>query len=101
MRIYQATELGEALAPPGSTSPGSHHAHALHSPYWWLKCPSACDEDHPLVAALPRFLEWDIIQTAVDPDRRADAVAGARQEPRPLRSGGPATSPAGVDRVAA
>ena len=33
---------------------GSHHAHALHSPYWWLKCAVGVnDDDHPLVAALP------------------------------------------------
>jgi hypothetical protein len=22
---------------------GSHHAHALHSPYWWLKCAYGLD----------------------------------------------------------
>jgi hypothetical protein len=40
---------------------GTHHAHALHSPYWWLKCASGIDNER---ARLPnlyhRFLAWDI-----------------------------------------
>ena len=27
-----------ARSRPGCGCAGSHHAHALHSPYWWLKC---------------------------------------------------------------
>ena len=43
-----------SCARPGSTLTGSHHAHALHSPYWWLKCAVGVDDDdHPLVAPLP------------------------------------------------
>jgi hypothetical protein len=37
VRIYTATELGEAARRRAEVV-GSHHAHALHSPYWWLKC---------------------------------------------------------------
>jgi hypothetical protein len=41
----------------------SHHAHALHSPYWWLKCAVGPSNDsHPLVAKYRKFLEWDIIE---------------------------------------
>ena len=48
---------------PGSTSPGSHHAHALHSPYWWLRCLVGPQrDDHKWVARYKRFLEWDIIE---------------------------------------
>ena len=38
VRIYSATELKAKLRSAGFDVRGSHHAHALHSPYWWLKC---------------------------------------------------------------
>ena len=38
VRIYSATELKAKLRSAGLRVIGSHHAHALHSPYWWLKC---------------------------------------------------------------
>jgi hypothetical protein len=38
-------------------------AHALHAPYWWLKCAvGPRRDDHPLVSSYRRFLEWDIIE---------------------------------------
>ena len=44
--------------------PGAaHHAHALHSPYWWLKCAvGPTNDDHPLVKAYLQVLVWDIAQ---------------------------------------
>ena len=36
VRIYTATELKAKLRSAGLAVTGSHHAHALHSPYWWL-----------------------------------------------------------------
>ena len=30
---------------------GSHHAHALHSPYWWLKCAVGVDKDNAAIRA--------------------------------------------------
>ena len=64
VRIYTRDRAeGQAAQRPGSTSTGSHHAHALHSPYWWLKCAvGPRNDDHPAVAAYRRFLEWDIIE---------------------------------------
>ncbi len=62
VRIYSATELKAKLRAAGFGVAGSHHAHALHSPYWWLKCAVGVnDEDHPLVRRYRKFLEWDII----------------------------------------
>ena len=50
VRIYSATELKAKLRAAGLAVTGSHHAHALHSPYWWLKCAVGVDDDdHPLV----------------------------------------------------
>ena len=63
VRIYSATELKAKLAAAGLRVGSSHHAHALHSPYWWLKCAvGPRHDDHPLVAKYRRFLEWDIVE---------------------------------------
>lgn len=62
VRIYSATELKAKLASAGLELRGSHRAHALHSPYWWLKCAvGPTDDDHPAVARYRSFLEWDIV----------------------------------------
>lgn len=63
VRIYSATELKAKLRSAGLDVTGSHHAHALHSPYWWLKCAvGPRREDHKLVNSYRKFLEWDIIK---------------------------------------
>lgn len=62
VRIYSERELRRNLRDAGLDPGGSHHAHALHSPYWWLRCaidPQGSD-DHPLVKAYHRLLVWDI-----------------------------------------
>ena len=47
------------IAPPAPASP--HHAHSLHTPYWWLKCAVGVGrDDHRLVQAYHRLLVWDI-----------------------------------------
>jgi hypothetical protein len=61
VRIYTATELKAKLRSAGLSITASHHAHALHSPYWWLKCAVGVGrEDHRLVHAYKRLLEWEI-----------------------------------------
>ena len=61
VRIYSATELTAKLRTAGLTVVGSHRAHALHSPYWWLKCAvGPRRDDHPLVQRYRRLLEWEI-----------------------------------------
>lgn len=61
VRIYSATELKAKLRAAGFDVVAQHHAHALHSPYWWLKCAVGVNrDDHPLVARYRRFLEWEI-----------------------------------------
>jgi SAM-dependent methyltransferase len=63
VRIYTATELKAKLRSAGLDVTGSHHAHALHSPYWWLKCAVGVRrEDHRLVRSYKRLLEWEIIR---------------------------------------
>ena len=63
VRIYSATELKAKLRTAGLKVTGSHHAHALHSPYWWLKCAvGPRNEDHPLVSRYRKLLEWEIVE---------------------------------------
>ena len=62
VRIYSGTELKAKLRTAGFDVFASHRAHALHSPYWWLKCAvGPANNDHPLVTRYRRFLEWDIM----------------------------------------
>ncbi len=61
VRIYSRRALAGGLRQAGLQAMGGHHAHALHSPYWWLKCVVGVDrEDHPAVKAYHRVLSWDI-----------------------------------------
>lgn len=61
VRIYTEQLLRHRLTGAGLSPQGSHRAHALHSPYWWLKCLVGPTNDvHPLVKAYHRLLVWDI-----------------------------------------
>ncbi len=63
VRIFTRSELEAKLARSGLRVGGHHHAHALHSPYWWLKCAvGVTDDDHPLARAYHRVLVWDIMK---------------------------------------
>ena len=63
VRIYRADGLRAVLAGAGLTPEGSHHAHALHAPYWWLRCAVGPQrEDHPAVRRYRALLEWDIVR---------------------------------------
>ena len=69
VRIYRHSMLVERLRAAGLEVYGVHHAHALHSPYWWLKAAVGVErDDHPLVRAYHRLLVWDI--TAATPVTR-------------------------------
>jgi SAM-dependent methyltransferase len=61
VRIYSATELKAKLRTAGLRITGSHHAHALHSPYWWLKCAVGPRRtDSKAVNTYRKMLEWEI-----------------------------------------
>jgi len=61
VRIYTRPGLEAKLRAAGLVVGGHHHAHALHSPYWWLKCAVGVHDDaHPLARAYHRMLVWDI-----------------------------------------
>lgn len=61
VRIYRRSQLEGRLKGSGFFPYGAHHAHALHSPYWWLRCLlGERAEDNALVKAYYRLLVWDI-----------------------------------------
>jgi len=63
IRIFTRRELVTKLTRSGLTVTGHHHAHALHSPYWWVKCAVGVrNDDHPLASAFHRLLVWDIMR---------------------------------------
>ncbi len=63
VRIYGFRQLVGRLRAAGLAYDGRHHAHALHAPYWWLKCAVGVDDErHPLVRAYHRLLVWDIMR---------------------------------------
>lgn len=62
VRIYKASELARKLSEAGLEVGGTDHAHALHSPYWWLKCAVGVDNnDNPLVKGYHQLLVWDMM----------------------------------------
>lgn len=63
VRIYGLPELRTKLAAAGFQTGDSHRAHALHSPYWWLKCAVGLENDgNPAVKAYLKLLTWDIVE---------------------------------------
>jgi SAM-dependent methyltransferase len=63
VRIYTRAEMETKLGRAGLRAGDHHHAHGLHSPYWWLKCAVGVhDDDHPLARAYHRLLVWDIMK---------------------------------------
>ncbi len=62
VHIFNAKNLRKTIQQAGFDHKGGHFAHGLHSPYWWLKCLLwERRDDHPLIRAWQRFLEWDIL----------------------------------------
>jgi SAM-dependent methyltransferase len=63
VRIFTRRELTTKIARSGLVVSGHHYAHALHSPYWWLKCAVGVHDDaHPLAAGYHKLLVWDIMR---------------------------------------
>ncbi|MGH7859002.1 MAG: class I SAM-dependent methyltransferase [Candidatus Binatia bacterium] len=61
VRIYRRRQIVGRLASVGLQPYGIGFAHALHTPYWWLRClVGPRNDDNRLVRAYRGFLEWDI-----------------------------------------
>jgi SAM-dependent methyltransferase len=63
VRVYRGHELRGRLAAAGLRVTGTDHVHALHAPYWWLRCLVGPDDDRAWpVRQYHRFLVWDIVR---------------------------------------
>jgi SAM-dependent methyltransferase len=63
IRIYQRRQVLDRLRRVGLRPYASHHAHALHAPYWWLKCALGVDNDQAApVRMYHKMLVWDIMK---------------------------------------
>jgi len=63
IRIYRKKELREMLMKQGFKCWKINYKHALHMPYWWLKCLVGLkNEENPLVKYYKEFLEWDMMR---------------------------------------
>jgi SAM-dependent methyltransferase len=61
VRIYRQAGLNDVLRTAGLRPSRSHRTHALHSPYWWLRCAVGPTNDgNRMVKAYHRLLVWDI-----------------------------------------
>ncbi|HOF04839.1 MAG TPA: class I SAM-dependent methyltransferase [Syntrophales bacterium] len=62
VRIFRQRELQRLLEDAGTACTAVRYKHALHAPYWWLRClVGHKNEGHPLVRLYREFLEWDIM----------------------------------------
>jgi SAM-dependent methyltransferase len=63
VRIFTRREIELKLRRAGLVVGAHHHAHALHSPYWWLKCAVGVqDDNNALAGAYHKLLVWDIMR---------------------------------------
>jgi len=63
LRIFRASALRQDVERFGMHFLRRHWAHALHAPFWWLKCLFWKSQDHhPLIKAYHRLLVWDLMQ---------------------------------------
>ncbi|AQA17246.1 SAM-dependent methyltransferase [Halioglobus japonicus] len=63
IRIFRANELREDIEQLGFARYHRHWAHALHVPFWWLKCMFWNNQDDNwLVKQYHRLLVWDLME---------------------------------------
>ena len=63
VRLYRRSVIFDRLASAGLVPYTTHHAHGLHSPYWWIKCAvGPKNDEHWLVKQYHKLLVWDIVK---------------------------------------
>ncbi len=77
IRIYKKRQLREMLTRQGMSLWKINYRHALHAPYWWLKCLVGIkNEENIFVRMYHKFLVWDLfskpravrmLETALNP----------------------------------
>lgn len=63
IRIFNASKLKQEINALGLRCYKRHWAHALHSPYWWLKCLFwNSSKDNLLIRGYHKILVWDLMK---------------------------------------
>ncbi len=63
IRIYTQSVLGDRLTAAGLRVRGARRAHALHSPYWWIRCAGGVNNaDRVLARRYHDLLVWQIMK---------------------------------------
>jgi SAM-dependent methyltransferase len=63
IRIFNALALQKKIQSIGFTFFHKHWAHALHSPFWWMKCLWwKKQHDSKIIALYHRLLVWDLLK---------------------------------------
>jgi SAM-dependent methyltransferase len=65
VRIFNASHLRQDIEGKGFVWFKRHWAHALHVPYWWLKCLFWRNDEQPeagIVTQYHKFLVWDLMK---------------------------------------
>ncbi len=63
VRIYNKEKIASMFEDQGLCRRGSHYAHSIHTPYWWLKCLVGPGRNDSLPVNLyHRMLAWDIME---------------------------------------
>ena len=110
VRIYSGDQLRRGFEGQGLRCLGGHHAHGLHSPYWWLRCALGVDRDRRLTRLYHRVLVWDLMRRPLLTrllDRALTPLIGKSlvlyfERPAPAAVGaGPGLSPAAGPLAAA
>jgi ubiquinone/menaquinone biosynthesis C-methylase UbiE len=93
VRIYTRAELRNQMIRAGLAPYAAHRTHALHSPYWWLRCAvGPTNENHAAVRRYRQLLEWEItarprslatVERALAPVLGKSMVVYARKEVQP------------------
>ena len=61
VRIFRRKQLKRAVERVNMVHYATHGAHALHVPYWWLRCLFWSKEDAAPVRLYHRLLVWDLM----------------------------------------
>lgn len=93
VRIYRRRDLEARLVEAGLVPYAHHRAHALHSPYWWIRCAGGVDRpERPLARRYHELLVWQItrdprwlaaLERGLNPLLGKSLVVYARKELRP------------------
>jgi SAM-dependent methyltransferase len=63
VRIYRRAQIERLVEASGYRIVGRHFAHALHSPFWWLRCLLGVDNERTWpVRQYHRLLVWDLMR---------------------------------------